>query len=154
MDTCTLPPQFLLLVYPNPLSSEQRGAEPTQCGKGRQFTQFDQSQMCVSVRDPGRETWDIVLLQGLARAAHRFSVCVCVCVCVRMWDGHVFWDMLHGAERKCAGTCVCSIWGVRKQRDVSHCFTLKSSRTSKENLYQYIDLLAHQYTVTASNNSS
>lgn len=42
--------------------------------------QFNQSQMCVSVRDPGGETWDIEWLQGLARAAHLSSVFVSVCV--------------------------------------------------------------------------
>lgn len=42
--------------------------------------QFNQSQMRVSVRDPGRETWDIERLQGLARAAHLSSVFVSVCV--------------------------------------------------------------------------
>lgn len=85
-------PQVHLLVYP-----EQWEAEPKQCGKGRQFMQFNQSQMCVSVRDPGGETWDIEWLQGLARAAHLSSVFVSVCVvdlcsgmcCIKLW-GNVY----------------------------------------------------------------
>lgn len=48
--------------------------------------QFNQSQMCVSVRDPGGETWDIEWLQGLARAAHLSSVFVSVCVSVCVVD--------------------------------------------------------------------
>lgn len=84
--------------------------------------QFDQSQMCVSVRDPGGETWDIVLLRGLARAAHLSSVCVRV----------VLWDMLHRAERKSVGMCVCSITGMKAER----CFT--SLHTENKSLYQYM----------------
>lgn len=79
--------------------------------------QFNQSQMCASVTDPGGETWDTVLLQGLAKSAHLFGVCVrVVCVCGRP----VFWDVLRQAVWKFMWTCMCSVSGVRKQSHVSH----------------------------------
>ncbi len=51
-------------------TTEQWEAEPTQCREGQQFMQLNQNQMCMSVTDPGRETWDLVLFEGLARETH------------------------------------------------------------------------------------
>lgn len=73
--------------------------------------QFNQSQMCVSVRDPGGETWDLVLLQCLARPAHLSSVLVFVSAC----GGLVFCKVLCG--NVCGRASVLS--GVRKQKVVS-----------------------------------
>lgn len=71
--------------------------------------QLNQSQMCVSVRDPGAETWDLVPLQCLSRPAHPSSVFVFAC------GGLAFCNVLCG--NVCGRVSVLS--GVRKQS----CFT-------------------------------
>lgn len=73
---CTLPLISSASIRQPPELRAARGWTNTVWREGRQFMHFDQSQMCASVRDPGKETWDIVLLRGLAWSAHLSSVCV------------------------------------------------------------------------------